>query len=126
MKLILTGDQNSSSSKVCVACAFAHVVSLDLLARVSQLQAQRYQALLDELQDKRLQLKLAELHQNEQAVGVLGDTLREKQQAAGEKNDELLSQEQAVKTCKKEHGRLNREQQHLEKEIRCVSSRVFS
>ncbi|TNN00139.1 hypothetical protein fugu_011385 [Takifugu bimaculatus] len=83
-----------------------------------KVEAQRYQALLDELQDKRLQLKLAELHQNERAVSVLSGTLREKQQAAGEKNDELLSEEQALKTCKKEHGRLNREQQHLEKEIR--------
>ncbi|XP_029697016.1 structural maintenance of chromosomes 1B isoform X2 [Takifugu rubripes] len=83
-----------------------------------KVEAQRYQALLDELQDKHLQLKLAELHQNERAVSVLSGTLREKQQAAGEKNDELLSEEQALKTCKKEHGRLNREQQHLEKEIR--------
>lgn len=102
------------------------VVSLDLHACVSPFQAQRYQALLDELQDKRLQLKLAELHQNERAVGVLGDTLREKQQAAGAKNKELLGEEQAVKSSKKEHGRLNREQQHLEKEIRCVSSCLLS
>lgn len=109
-----------------VVCAFAPVISLDLHTCVSQFQAQRYQALLDELQDKCLQLKLAELHQNEQAVSVLSDTLREKQLAAGEKNDELLSEEQAVKTCKKEHGRLNREQQHLEKQIRCVSSCVLS
>lgn len=92
----------------------------------SQFQAQRYQALLDELQDKRLQLKLAELHQNEWAVGILSTTLREKQQAAGGKNEELLSEERAVRTCKKEHGRLNREQQHLEKEIRCVSPCVLS
>lgn len=111
MKLILS-DQNIPLSKVCVACVS--------FLWIFQFQAQRYQALLDELQDKRLQLKLAELHQNEQAVGALGATLGEKQQAAGGKNEELLSEEQAVKTCKKEHGRLNREQQHLEKEIRCV------
>lgn len=103
-----------------------HLSFLWVCTRVSQFQAQRYQALLDELQDKRLQLKLAELHQNERAVGVLSDTLREKQQAAGEKNKELLSEEQAVKTCKKEHGRLNREQQHLEKQIRWVASCVLS
>lgn len=87
---------------------------------VLQFQAQRYQYLVDELQEKRLQLKLAELYQNEQGVSVLSDTLREKQQAVAETHDELVSGEQAVKTCKKEHGRLNREQQHLEKEIRCV------
>lgn len=87
---------------------------------VLQFQAQRYQALVDELQEKRLQLKLAELYQNEQGVSVLSDTLREKQQAVAETHDELVSAEQAVKTCKKEHGRLNREQQRLEKEIRCV------
>lgn len=87
---------------------------------VSHLQAQEYQALLDKVQEKRLQLKLAELYLNEQDLSALVDILRRKQRAAGEKNAELVSREQAVKTCKKEHGRFLREQQHLEKEIRCV------
>ena len=85
-----------------------------------QFQAQKYKALLDEVQVKQLQLKLAELYQNEQSLSAVIDILRVKQRAACEKNDERVSREQAVKTCKKEHGRLNREQQHLEKEIRCV------
>lgn len=79
---------------------------------------------MDEVQEKRLQLKLAELYLNEQGLKTLMDILWGKQQAAGEKKEELVSREQAVKTCKKEHGRLNREQQHLEKEIWCVCSPV--
>lgn len=75
---------------------------------------------MDKLQEKRLQLKLTELYRNEQATRALNDTLTEKRQAAGEKNDELVSWEHLIKTRKKEHGRLNRELQYLEKEIRCV------
>lgn len=96
------------------------VASIVWSSCVLQFQAQKYQALLDEVQEKQLQLKLAELYLNEYGLNVLIDILRGKQRAAGEKKDELVSREQAVKTCKKEHGRLNREQQHLEKEIRCV------
>lgn len=91
-----------------------------VLTCVLQLQAEKYQGLVEEVRDRRLLLKLAELHQNEQSLRALMDILRGKQRAAGEKSEELVSMEQAVKTCKKEHGRLNREQQHLEKEIRCV------
>lgn len=95
---------------MCVSCL--------VLTCVLQLQAQKHQALLDEVQEKRLQLKLAELYQNKQGLDALIDILRGKQRAAGEQKEELVSREQAVKTCKKEHGRLSREQQHLEKEIR--------
>lgn len=104
--------QNKDDKYCCVCCL--------VRTCVLQFQAQKYQALLDEVQDKRLQLKLAELFLNEQGLNALIDTLRGKQRAAGEKNDQLVSREQALKTCKKEHGRRNREQQHLEKEIRCV------
>lgn len=101
------------------------VASCLVLTCVLQFQAEKYQALLDEVQEKRLQLKLAELYQNEQGLSALIDILRGKQRAAGEKNDELVSREQAVKTCKKEHGRLNREQQRLEKDIGCVLSSQY-
>lgn len=73
---------------------------------------------MEELQQKHFIVKLAELYQNEQGIDALSSILREKQHAAIEKSDEVVSREQAVKNSKKEHGRLNREQQHLEKEIR--------
>lgn len=87
---------------------------------MSLLQAQRYQTLVDELHQNRLQLSLAELYHNEKAISALSCNLYEKQQAAAAKNNKLVNGEETVKTCKKEHGRLIREQQQIEKEIRCV------
>ncbi len=75
---------------------------------------------MDELHQNRLQLSLTELYYNEKGISALSDTLREKQQVAAAQNNKLVNAEQAVKTYKKEHGRLTREQQHTEKEIRCV------
>ncbi|XP_070763568.1 structural maintenance of chromosomes protein 1B [Enoplosus armatus] len=88
--------------------------------QVSQekIEAQRYQALVDDLHQNRLQLCLAELYHNEKSISALSFTLREKQQAAAAKNNILANAELTVKTYKKEHGRLTREQQHIEKEIR--------
>lgn len=75
---------------------------------------------MDDLHQNRLQLSLSELFWNEKCINVLSDILREKQLAAAAKNSTLGKEEQAVKTFKKEHGRLTREQQHIEKEIRFV------
>ncbi|XP_068579160.1 structural maintenance of chromosomes protein 1B isoform X2 [Cebidichthys violaceus] len=95
--------------------------------QVSQekIEAQRYQELLDNLHQSRLQLSLAELYWNEKGVDALSDTLREKQLAAAAKNNTLVKEEQTFKTNKKDHGRLSREQQHIEKEIR-VQEHVLS
>ncbi|XP_037624678.1 structural maintenance of chromosomes protein 1B [Sebastes umbrosus] len=88
--------------------------------QVSQekIEAQKYQALLDDLHQNRLQLSLAELYSNEKGINAVSNNLREKQQAAAAKNNKVVNAEQTVKTDKKEHGRLTREQQHIEKEIR--------
>uniref|UniRef100_A0A8C7YLC5 Structural maintenance of chromosomes 1B n=1 Tax=Oryzias sinensis TaxID=183150 RepID=A0A8C7YLC5_9TELE len=88
--------------------------------QVSQekLEAQKYQELLDELHEHRLQLSLAELYYNEKAINTISDTLSERQNAVAVKKSELANLEQMVKVHKKEHGHLTREQQHTEKEIR--------
>uniref|UniRef100_A0A3Q1H392 SMC hinge domain-containing protein n=1 Tax=Anabas testudineus TaxID=64144 RepID=A0A3Q1H392_ANATE len=88
--------------------------------QVSQekLEAERYQALVDELHQNRLQLRLAELYHNEKGISSLSDTLVQKQQTTAAKSHRVVKCEQTVKTHKKEHGRLTREQQHIEKEIR--------
>ncbi|XP_015255206.1 PREDICTED: structural maintenance of chromosomes protein 1B-like, partial [Cyprinodon variegatus] len=80
--------------------------------------ALKYQALVDDLNHKRLKLSLVELFYNEKSISAISETLREKQEDAAGKTDELVTAEQRVKAHKKEHGRLSREQQHLEKEIR--------
>uniref|UniRef100_A0AAQ4RSR8 SMC hinge domain-containing protein n=1 Tax=Gasterosteus aculeatus aculeatus TaxID=481459 RepID=A0AAQ4RSR8_GASAC len=88
--------------------------------QVSQerIEAQKYQDLLDDLHQNCLQLSLAELYFNEKDINALSDSLGEKQLAAAAKNNALLKTEKMVKTSKKGHGRVTREQQHIEKEIR--------
>ncbi|KAL3061024.1 hypothetical protein OYC64_009272 [Pagothenia borchgrevinki] len=88
--------------------------------QVSQekVEAQRYQALVDEIDENRLQLSLAELFHNEKGVRAFSDTLTEKQQVAAAQSNKLMNAEQKFKSFKKEHGRLSREQQQVDKEIR--------
>ncbi|KAK2880477.1 structural maintenance of chromosomes protein 1B [Channa argus] len=81
-------------------------------------EAQRYQALVGNLDHNHLQLSLAELYHNEKGITTLNETFGQKQQATAAKNNTLMNCEQTVKTHKKDHGRLTREQQHIEKEIR--------
>ncbi|XP_061576288.1 structural maintenance of chromosomes protein 1B [Cololabis saira] len=83
-----------------------------------RIEAEKYQALVDDLHHNRLQLSLAELYCNETSIHAVGETLRQRQQAAAAKNNELVGREKTVKALKKEHGRLTREQQLTEKEIR--------
>lgn len=75
---------------------------------------------MDDLHQNCLQLSLAELYFNEKDINALSDSLGEKKLAAAAKNNALLKTEKMVKTSKKGHGRVTREQQHIEKEIRCV------
>uniref|UniRef100_A0A667YJS6 Structural maintenance of chromosomes protein n=1 Tax=Myripristis murdjan TaxID=586833 RepID=A0A667YJS6_9TELE len=83
-----------------------------------KIEAQKYQELVDELNQRRLQLSLFELYHNEKSIGALSDTLKEKQQVTAAKGRNLEALEQSMRAHKKEHGRLTREQQHIEKEIR--------
>lgn len=95
--------------------------SIDSPSHIPLVQAQRYQTLVDDLHQNRLQLSLTELYHNEQGIGILSNKLSEKQQAAAAQNNKLVNSEQTVKTHKKEHGRLSRELQHIEKEIRYIN-----
>ncbi|KAM4619154.1 structural maintenance of chromosomes protein 1B [Polymixia lowei] len=83
-----------------------------------KVEAQKYQTLVDDLNNSRLQLSLFQLYHNQKDISALSDSLREKQQAAAAKKSSLDDWEQAVKACKKEHGRLTRELQQIDKEIR--------
>ncbi|XP_068169173.1 structural maintenance of chromosomes protein 1B isoform X2 [Antennarius striatus] len=90
-----------------------------------QIEAQNYQTLVEDLNQTRLQLSLAELYRNEQDIIILSSRLTGKQQAAAAKKGELVNGEQTVKTCRKEHGRLVREQQVKEKEV-CAQENILS
>ncbi|KAG7329576.1 hypothetical protein KOW79_007750 [Hemibagrus wyckioides] len=81
-------------------------------------EAEKYQALLEQLNESKLQLSLFQLYHNERGINALVETLREKQEAVTVKKSVVEEWEQTVKAQKKEHGRLSRELQKLEKEIK--------
>lgn len=84
-------------------------------------QAEKYQALVEELRESKLQLTLFQLFHNEKNIHAQSDSVRNIQEAAVQQKNSLDVWEQTVKARKKEHGRLNRELQQLEKEIRRVT-----
>ncbi|CAN9498997.1 unnamed protein product [Ophioblennius macclurei] len=88
------------------------------LASQEKLEADRYQLLVDELNKDRLQLSLAELYTNQQSIDTLRETLTERQRTSAAKMEELESWERTVASHKREQGRLTRELQCMEKEIR--------
>ncbi|XP_067235483.1 structural maintenance of chromosomes protein 1B isoform X2 [Chanodichthys erythropterus] len=81
-------------------------------------EAEKYQVLVDELRESKLQLTLFQLFHNEKNIDAQSDSLRDVQEAAAQQKNSMDVWEQTVKARKKEHGRLNRELQQLEKEIR--------
>uniref|UniRef100_A0A8C1JUS8 Structural maintenance of chromosomes 1B n=1 Tax=Cyprinus carpio TaxID=7962 RepID=A0A8C1JUS8_CYPCA len=81
-------------------------------------EAEKYQALVDEHREDKLQLTLFQLFHNEKKIDAQSESLRDMQDAAAQQKNSLDVYEQTVKGQKKEHGRMNREVQQLEKEIR--------
>ncbi|MCI4380324.1 hypothetical protein PGIGA_G00238670 [Pangasianodon gigas] len=81
-------------------------------------EAEKYQALVEQLSESKLQLSLFQLYHNERGINALMESLREKQEAVAVKKSVVEEWEQTVKAQKKEHGRLSRELQKLEKEIK--------
>ncbi|TSS60401.1 Structural maintenance of chromosomes protein 1B [Bagarius yarrelli] len=81
-------------------------------------EAEKYQAVVQELSESRLQLSLFQLYHNERDINALVESLKEKQEAVAVKKSLVEEWEQNVRAQKKEHGRLNRELQKLEKEIK--------
>ncbi|KAF4094287.1 hypothetical protein AMELA_G00011810 [Ameiurus melas] len=81
-------------------------------------EAEKYQALVEQLSESKLQLSLFQLYHKERVVNVLVESLREKQEAVAVKKSVVEEWEQSVKAQKKEHGRLSRELQKVEKEIK--------
>lgn len=78
----------------------------------------KFQALLDDVGECRLQQNLFQLYRNERGTQVVLGCLRERQDAAAAQKKVLETWEQTVKSQKKEHGRLSRELQQIEKQIR--------
>ncbi|XP_043084772.1 structural maintenance of chromosomes protein 1B [Puntigrus tetrazona] len=81
-------------------------------------EAEKYQALVDEHRENKLQLTLFQLFHNEKRIDAQSESLRDVQDASARQKNSLDAYELTVKAQKREHGRLNRELQQLEKEIR--------
>lgn len=73
---------------------------------------------MDELIESKLEVSLFQLYHNERGVETLSESLRQKQETVATTKRAIDVREQAVKTQRKEHGRLTREMQKLEKKIR--------
>lgn len=80
-------------------------------------QALKYQTLVDDLNEAKVQLTLCQLYHNERGLGVQSDALRERQVEVAGRRSGMEIWEAAVRAQKKEHGRLSREMQQIEKEI---------
>ncbi|XP_052322255.1 structural maintenance of chromosomes protein 1B isoform X2 [Oncorhynchus keta] len=83
-----------------------------------KVEAQKYQELVDDLNQGRLQLNLFQLYHNQQGLSALSKTLMKRQEAVAGQKTGLNGWEQSIKAQKKEHGRFTRELQQIEKEIR--------
>ncbi|KAL2080887.1 hypothetical protein ACEWY4_022740 [Coilia grayii] len=81
-------------------------------------QARKFQGLLDDGSACRLQLSLFQLYHNERGSQAVSESLRERQEAVAAQRNVLDTWEETVKNQKKEHGRLSRELQQVEKKIR--------
>uniref|UniRef100_A0A8C9U6H8 Structural maintenance of chromosomes protein n=1 Tax=Scleropages formosus TaxID=113540 RepID=A0A8C9U6H8_SCLFO len=73
-----------------------------------EVKVRKYQYLMDDLNQAKLQLTLCQLYHSERGIGVQMESLRRSQVAVAEKSSGVALREQAVKVQKKEHGRLSR------------------
>uniref|UniRef100_A0A8C9W7Q5 Structural maintenance of chromosomes protein n=1 Tax=Scleropages formosus TaxID=113540 RepID=A0A8C9W7Q5_SCLFO len=87
-------------------------------------ETQKYQYLMDDLNQAKLQLTLCQLYHSERGIGVQMESLRRSQVAVAEKSSGVALREQAVKVQKKEHGRLSRSLQQIEKESRAEEQKL--
>nr|XP_042704424.1 structural maintenance of chromosomes protein 1B [Chrysemys picta bellii] len=91
-------------------------------AKLEKEEAERYQMLLEELKENRIQLQLFRLYHNEKKIDFLNNKLDEKNMDVNTKEDSLSSAEDTFKAKKKVLGMLNRDQQHMEKEMKTLEA----
>ncbi|OXB61315.1 hypothetical protein ASZ78_002552 [Callipepla squamata] len=91
-------------------------------AKTEKEEAEHYQMLVRELNENRVQLHLFQLYHNERSIESLKESLDEKNMEASIKKDSLSAAEDALRARKKVLGVLNRDQQHIEKEVRTLQA----
>jgi len=74
--------------------------------------------LIKELDEERIQLQLFRLYHNEKNIDFVKKSLEEKNMEASTKKEALSRAEDAFRDKKKSLGVLNRDQQHMEREMK--------
>ncbi|KAM4675560.1 structural maintenance of chromosomes protein 1B-like [Discoglossus pictus] len=87
-------------------------------AKLEKEEADHYHILCDQLKESKVQLQLFQLYHNENKIESLMKTLEEKNMHTNSQKEELAHSETSFKNEKKELGRLGRELQQIEKEIK--------
>ncbi|XP_075572912.1 structural maintenance of chromosomes protein 1B [Pelecanus crispus] len=94
-------------------------------AKIEKEEADHYQMLLKELDEERIQLKLFRLYHNEKNIDFLKQSLDEKNMEASIKKDSLSTAEDAFRAKKKVLGVQNRDQQHMEREMKTLEASLI-
>ncbi|XP_043824281.1 structural maintenance of chromosomes protein 1B [Dromiciops gliroides] len=91
-------------------------------AKLEKEEADRYQVLLEELKEKKIQLQLFQLYHNEKKIQFLNGELDEMNKELALTKDSLSVDENIVKSKKKDLGKLTRELQQMEKEMKALEA----
>ncbi|NXQ55534.1 SMC1B protein, partial [Anthoscopus minutus] len=94
-------------------------------AKIEKEEAEHYQMLIKELDEERIQLQLFQLYHNEKQINFLKYNLDEKNMEAYIKKESLSTAEDSFKVKKKMLGILNRDQQHMEKEMKTLEASLI-
>ncbi|NXX26229.1 SMC1B protein, partial [Nicator chloris] len=94
-------------------------------AKIEKEEAEHYQMLIKELDEERIQLQLFQLYHNEKQIDFLKNSLDEKNMEAYIKKESLSAAEESFKVKKKMFGILNRDQQHMEKEMKTLEASLI-
>ncbi|XP_027516578.1 structural maintenance of chromosomes protein 1B [Corapipo altera] len=94
-------------------------------AKIEKEEAEHYQMLIKDLYEERIQMKLFLLYHNEKDIGFLKTSLDEKNMEAYTKKESLSSAEDSFKAKKKVLGVLNRDLQHMEKEMKTLEASLI-
>ncbi|XP_054856412.1 structural maintenance of chromosomes protein 1B isoform X2 [Eublepharis macularius] len=89
-------------------------------AKIEKDEAECYQMLFEELRVCRSQLQLFQLYHNEQKISFFKDKLAAKVMSVDTKRIAIANAEDTVKARKKVLGKLSRDQQHIEKEMKSL------
>ncbi|KAJ1165646.1 hypothetical protein NDU88_006063 [Pleurodeles waltl] len=87
-------------------------------AKQEKEEAEHYQILLKELKESKILLQLFRLYYNEKSIDLFNSTFDEKMVGLNNHRSRLSAAEETFKSKKKDLGKLSREQQQIEKEVK--------